>query len=344
LENAIVDRHGITSLRRWAPSKPYKVEITMTVEETGFWGEYSFVIKSGQRGTFKVGREACRVGKAALQVNDKFEIREGKLIVPPERFEKEKPLFNPSYEPTALALPYMGFFSPQFSRMRQHLRGNFYSIFPNTLREPQKPSTEVLLTDHGGNFASVVQQLRRKSNWFPDLRAALGRVIDGVSDVRVKEAGGYLVVEVKHKDLGDDSSRATKSPWFELAQESDGTLRMLGMLVALYQNQPTRRTLLALEEPENALHPGALAVLHDVLKEATRRNQILITTQSPDLISLFKVNELRIVERVNGVTEIGPVDETQRETIEDQLFSAGDILRIEGLRREAEGVEGAKNA
>ncbi len=92
---------------------------------------------------------------------------------------------------------------------------------------------------------------------------------------------------------------------------------------------------MGLEEPENALHPGALAVLSDVLREATRRHQVLITTQSPDLISRFKADELRVVERAGGITQIGPVDEVQRSTIEEQLFSAGDLLRIEGLRRES---------
>ncbi|MEW6211609.1 MAG: AAA family ATPase, partial [Acidobacteriota bacterium] len=115
----------------------------------------------------------------------------------------------------------------------------------------------------------------------------------------------------------------------------DGTLRMLAMLVALYQSEPPyAQTLLGLEEPENALHPGALAVLNDVFREAALRNQIIITTQSPDLISHFTVDELRIVERDQGVTKIGPIDETQREIIEEELFSASDLLRIQDLRRE----------
>jgi len=105
------------------------------------------------------------------------------------------------------------------------------------------------------------------------------------------------------------------------------------MLVALYQYQPSI-PLLALEEPENALHPGALAVLSDVLYEASRQHQIITTTQSPDLISRFKVNELLVVERVSGISEIGPVDEMQREAVEEKLFTTGDLLRIEGLRRQ----------
>jgi len=60
---------------------------------------------------------------------------------------------------------------------------------------------------------------------------------------------------------------------------------------------------------------------------------VIITTHSPDLISQFNANNLRIVEwnYLNGTT-IGPVEASQIEIINDKLFSAGDLLRIEGLR------------
>ncbi len=225
--------------------------------------------------------------------------------------------------------------------MRRALEGNFYNIFPNILRQPQKPSTEKILTDDGSNFATILRKMRKEKKYFADLLAALNRVVDGVGDIRVGEAGGYLITELRHTDFGEKPSKTGKPPWFSLAQESDGTLRMLGMLVALYQSQP-RHTLVALEEPENALHPGALAVLSDVLREATRRHQILVTTQSPDLISRFNVDELRVVERQGSGTQIGTIDEGQRKFIEEQLFSSGDLLRIEGLR--CEPVAGAQTS
>ena len=335
LENAVLDRHGFASLRRWSPRRPYDVEIGISVEEHNFWGQYSFVLASGPEGTYRVKRESCSVGHKVSQrfrkIEDQFETKNGKWITMPERVLK-RGRKQPSLQPTELALPGMAVFSPLYYRLRRNLQASFYSIFPNTLREPQKPSTEKVLTDHGDNFASVVRRLDREKDWFPDLLGALRRVADGVSDLHVKEVGGYLVTELKHDDLSGDSVAVDNSPWFELAQESDGTVRMLAMLVALYQRVP--RTLIGLEEPENALHPGALAVLSDVLREATRRHQILIATQSPDLISRFKADELRVVERSLGTTKIGRMDEMQRETIEEQLFSAGDLLRIEGLRRE----------
>jgi predicted ATPase len=349
LEDAIVARHGTPSLRRWSPRKPYNVEIGLTVETSSFWGEYSFVIASGQRGNYRVQREVCCVGREQSIVEDKFETKGGKWITLPQgRFAETSVRSERPIESTTLVLPTLGLFSPLFTLMRRHLGGNFYNIIPNVLREPQKPSTEKILTDHGENFSSIARLLPGRNKRFPDMLRSLSRVVDGVTDMRVREVGGYLVTELKHNELRDQKANNENSPWFELALESDGTLRMLGMLVALYQYQPPspiriRSPLLALEEPENALHPGALAVLSDVLHESSRRHQLLITTQSPDLISRFNVDEIRVVERVAGITHIDPVDEIQRETIKEELFSAGDLLRIEGLRREpANGAGGAR--
>lgn len=194
------------------------------------------------------------------------------------------------------------------------------------MREPQKPSPAKQLTEHGDNLASILRRLR-ESKFFPSLKNALNNVIGGILDIRVRQIGGFLVTELQH-DMGGGNSA-----WFDLSQESDGTLRILGLLVAVYQ-APRLGNCLAIEEPELTLHPGALGVLSDVLSEASARGQLIITTQSPDLIARFSAKDLRVVEKQNGITFVGLVDETQVKAVEDQLFTTGDLLRIEGLRRQ----------
>jgi hypothetical protein len=86
LETAIDERHGVIALRRWAPRKPYNVEITLNVEQRKFWGEYSFVITSGQQGTYRRGRESCTVGTLNDGSDDAFEIKGNEWVKLPERF------------------------------------------------------------------------------------------------------------------------------------------------------------------------------------------------------------------------------------------------------------------
>ena len=117
-----------------------------------------------------------------------------------------------------------------------------------------------------------------------------------------------------------------------LESETDGTIRMLAILTALYQERYL--SPLIIEEPEKALYSDAFAVCSDVLQEAAFSYQVLITTLSPDLITELPLDSLRVVEKENDLTKIGPISNHQYEAIEDQLFSAGALMRIEGLETE----------
>lgn len=326
LENAIINRGGIATLRRWSPRKPHDISIAVTIKEENFEAEYSFIIESSKN-SFRVKQESCRVKDKASQIEDGFEIENGKMTITPAEI---KEFSQNKWIPSLLLLQLAPTLGVNFYSVRHRLEGGFYNIFPNLLRAPQKIGNGDGLLDNAENFASVLRQIIKERLYYPDLVDSLSRAVEGVDDVRVQEVGSYLVTELRHNEINKSSA---SSPWFELAQESDGTIRMLGILVALYQKE-VHRSFIAIEEPENALHPGALAVLADAFREATARHQILLTTQSPDLISRFNADELRVVERVGGITKIGRIAESQRQAIEEDLFSAGDLLRIEGLRRE----------
>lgn len=65
----------------------------------------------------------------------------------------------------------------------------------------------------------------------------------------------------------------------------------------------------------------------------TSDSQVLLTTQSPDLVSYFTADELRVVDRTEGSTTIDFVEDNQRQAIEEHLFTGGEFLKVEGLRR-----------
>lgn len=324
LDTAISQRGGIAAIRRWSPpGKSYDIEISISVTTPDIWGDYSFTISSSEWGGYQLKREAIRVQQLPTEefIIQEIEWKDG-IWVKPFHLTAVEGLFNIPIDPQSPVMSTAAFFSrTTFGRLQEVLlQTSFYDLSPKTLRKLQNPANERTLADDGENLATVLQHLGEKQ----DLLAALERIVEGVSDVRIQEAGGFLITELKHE------RQEGRAAWFSLAQESDGTLRMLGLLTALYQEAP--RTLIALEEPELAIYPGALNVLSDVIKEAATRSQILITTQSPDLISQFSADQLRVVEQVDGAAQIGPVDERQLETLNEQLFTTGDLLRIEGLR------------
>ena len=107
---------------------------------------------------------------------------------------------------------------------------------------------------------------------------------------------------------------------------SDGTLHALGILVALFQGDDDaqkRVTLVGIEEPETALHPGAVAVLLDSLRDAANRTQVIITTHSPELLDdkHLDVESILAVEAHDGNTVIAPVDEASKSVVQASLYS-----------------------
>ncbi len=311
------DRGGIGALRRYsAKGKPYDVAISLDLTLNNEKCSYSFTLSSLRRNEYRVKSERCSVASGKYT----YEIKDGKLV--------ETTIDGAiAIQEKNLTLPLVGNLT-EFSLLYEFLiQMGFYSIFPNNLRPPQRPGNTYPLDEQGNNLATVLRDFvkrpenDRKENLFEDLAT----VVPGITrndPIDVRQVGSYLVVRIKHEnDTGI----------FDLALESDGTIRTLGILTAIYQ-YPTL-PLLSIEEPELMIHARAMGLLCDVLLEASRRGQILITTHSPDLIARFSAEAFRIVERTNGTTQIGILTYDQRQSIAQKIFNAGDLLRIEGLKR-----------
>ena len=214
------------------------------------------------------------------------------------------------------------------SDARSHLgKVGLYHIFPNSLRDPQKVADSHPLGTGGENLASMLRDMiHKKSRFLPELKGALTFAVPGVQDIRVRHAGSYYVVELKHA-RNDGNERGS---WFDLSHESDGTIRLLALLTALFQEPAP--SLIGLEEPELAIHPGAMAVLSDTMMEAALRGQVLVATHSPDLIDRLPVESIRAVTTEDGSTKVGRVAEHQLASVKENLFSAGELHSMEGLQ------------
>ena len=172
-----------------------------------------------------------------------------------------------------------------------------------------------------GNLGAVLLAIR-ETPFADEIDRALALLVDGVTGYRVLQAGSTLVPQILY---GQDDAR-------DLGLESDGTIRLVAILAALYQ--PVSPSLIVLEEPELGLHPGVLGALAEIIEEASTRMQVLVTTHSPDLIDRFDPDVIRIVEKVDGESVIGRVDPAQRDLIHKRLYRPSELMRMEGLVRE----------
>ncbi len=200
-----------------------------------------------------------------------------------------------------------------------------YAIFPDTLRAPQKYSPSKPMNRHGDNWGSVLKD-QSAATWKSELIAALHKLTGDTFDIEVAQAASYLVVQFQHV------SPNKKPQWFDATDESDGTLRVAGIITALLQEPPV--PVIGVEEPELSVHPGAIPLLYDHLKQATRRSQIIVTTHSPELLDLVDPEDVRVVMRADGETVVAPMRASQREVVKSGLMTLGEVMRMEGLQQE----------
>ena len=355
LEAAISPRHGPEAIQRQAKEgQSSEIELGLTVIERGRPGsytlDYGFVLAIDDDGGFRVRQERVLVQPNSLERSFEFRLEDGNPFYPDSSSSTDNGLwFGPSeghrdFDTSELWLlrtiragmrrgggkwsgradtPYQ--ISRSLDRFHARMRqSRFYHIFPNILREPRRVGDANILAEDASNLASVLRAMQRQEDGrFSQFEESLSLLVPGVTGLNVDSAGGYLVIRLKH---GSGQS----GTWIDLSQESDGTVRLLGLLAALYQTRSL--PLIGIEEPELTVHPGAMSQLADLLNEASRRSQVIVTTHSPDLIDCLTdyrtVESLRIVELVDGVTVVRRVADGQAEAVRKHLFSPGELHRM----------------
>ena len=109
---------------------------------------------------------------------------------------------------------------------------------------------------------------------------------------------------------------------------SDGTIRFVALLACLLSVTPP--PLLCIEEPELGLHPDAVALLADLLVEASERMQLVVTTHSDALVGALTNQPEAIVvcERRGPGTELRRLDPNELAMWLEDDYGLGDLWRM----------------
>lgn len=333
LDHALRDRGGINEVRRRSGGHPNHFGLRLDFALDGVTGYYAFRIGSERDGAYVVQREECRIAP-----RDRLGSRIGYQVEAGEVTE-----FTPGNAPPAardrlFLVNAAGF--EAFRPVYDALSGmGFYNLSPDRIRDLQAPDPGELLHDDGDNLASVLARMRREAPERKQLvEDYLAKVVPGIATVEARSVGPRETLEF------GQAVRNQRHPWhFMAANMSDGTLRALGVLVALFQhgsnghqgsNGRASRRLVGIEEPEVALHPAAAGVLTEILLQAAQHIQVLVTSHSPDLLDAPDIpgDAILAVVAEQGETKIGPIDDTGRGVLREHLYTAGELLRMDQLR------------
>ncbi|MBZ5714654.1 AAA family ATPase [Nannocystis pusilla] len=322
LGGAINDRNGIETCRRWNRSHgghPYNVSFRLELLLPGGPASYEFELTGSTVAEYRIKSE-----RAVIRGGDELtlHVSDGKLLKAPDGLA-------PAVDDQNLTLPLVGGdlrFRPLFQALRSIA---VYSIYPNTLRRPQQYSAVKPMAKHGENWVSILKD-QVEETWKPDLIAALNKLTGDIADIDIVRAAGYLVVRFRRRI---EKKKSSAEKWFDANQESDGTLRVAGIITALLQDPAV--PVIAIEEPELTVHPGAIPLVADFLQQASHRSQVIVTTHSPELLDCVDASTIRVVSRSpERGTAVSPMAASQRDVVRRGLLSLGEVLRLEGFQTE----------
>ena len=185
-----------------------------------------------------------------------------------EDVDPEKSILSQRKDPDQY--PEITYLGEQFDRIRIYREWSFGATRRRGSRKrPTNATTSWKRTAR--NLGLMLNWLRRDAAAKSRLLEMLARLYPDVQDFDVSIQGGTVQVFLQE---GRFSIPATRL--------SDGTLRYLCLLVVLCHPSPP--PLLCIEEPELGLHPDALVGVGELLREASTRTQLVVTTHSDVLI------------------------------------------------------------
>ena len=98
---------------------------------------------------------------------------------------------------------------------------------------------------------------------------------------------------------------------FNASQLSDGTLRFICLTTLLLQPHELQPATIIVDEPELGLHPYAITIFSEIVRQLSNEKQIIISTQSVELLNEFDVEDVIVVDRSDTGSEFRRLDPEQ---------------------------------
>jgi predicted ATPase len=177
------------------------------------------------------------------------------------------------------------------------------------------------LEENASNLAQILA--RYQSDFRPTfdlINELMKKFYEPIKSVEVRIVSTHLQVAILEEG-------GFSTPAYRL---SDGTLRWLALLAILLN--PTPGPVTCIEEPELGLHPDMIPTLADLLRDASTRTQLILTTHSQSLVECFSDDpeSVCVCEKIDGATRIRRLNREKLSSwLEDyslgQLWAKGEI-------------------
>ncbi|MCY0389031.1 AAA family ATPase [Robbsia sp. Bb-Pol-6] len=133
---------------------------------------------------------------------------------------------------------------------------------------------------HGEHYDRIVKVIRLVAPFFGDFHLR-------------PTVGNGEKIQVEWTEQGQDEP-------FPASSLSDGTLRFICLATVLLQPEAFMPAAILVDEPELGLHPFAINVLAGLMRSASQEHQLIVSTQSVELVNEFDADDLIVVDKRDG--------------------------------------------
>ena len=173
-----------------------------------------------------------------------------------------------------------------------------------SVKQPQKANDTLRLKPDAANLAPYLRRLAKN----PRYQSNYQRIVETIR-LAAPFFGDFVfrddeteTLELEWTELGDPDT-----PW-KAHILSDGTLRFICLASLLLQPEGLLPDTIIIDEPELGLHPFAINILAALIERAAETKQVIIGTQSVELINALKPEDIVVVEREDNASVFTRLD------------------------------------
>jgi predicted ATPase len=161
--------------------------------------------------------------------------------------------------------------------------------------------------DYASGYDRIVETIRRAAPFF--------------GDFVFRELEGNPFIDLEWTERGRPDT-----PW-KAHVLSDGTLRFICLTTLLMQPTYLLPDIVLIDEPEIGLHPFAINLLADMLQEAAESKQVIVSTQSVELLNTFQPEHVVVVQRENEASVFKRLDVQELADWLSQDYGLGELWK-----------------
>jgi predicted ATPase len=167
------------------------------------------------------------------------------------------------------------------------------------IMQPQPLDADNMMLSHdAGNLAPHLYYLRENYKKSYDVIVKRVRVVAPYFidfSFNIYGGGSQEMVELKWLERGCDTPHNVRN-------FSTGTLSFACLMTVLKSPREIRDDIIVLDQPDLNLHPTGLRIFANMLKVAKNYMQIIISTNSSEMLNQFEVEDLIVADRSGGAT------------------------------------------